>query len=228
MHVSCEPFDLTFPVVVPPKTPKPVYRRTYSKRSPREVVPLIVNSVDKFYKPRITVRRCFTITGVTKYYPDVDCNRANKSFLHGGTPEIERCSARNSRDSEAYPFQFPKTPPYLYDGSHEPHVSYYMSLEHTRLVCDRFLAMERAFCSFMKTTDAFPVFSFDDEIKRIFLVRDKSAIQIPVVDKVSTFVLELAVSKLHREWHGYLVCQNCTFFLFMLLAKYKNFDLQML
>lgn len=186
MHVPYETFDITFPEVEPPKTPKPVYKRTYSKRSPAEVVPLIINSVDKFYKPRIVVRRCFTITGVTKYYPDTDYNKTNKSFLHGDAPKSDRCSARISGEFEASPFKFPKTPPYFsYDETGDPQVSYYMSPEHTRVVVSRFISIERAFSSFLKTTDAFPVFSFDDDIKRIFLVRDKSTIQIPVVNKVS-------------------------------------------
>lgn len=51
-----------------------------------DAVIAIVLSLDRFYKPKITYRRKFTLNGVEKYYPTCDIKiQAQNSFLYRNT-----------------------------------------------------------------------------------------------------------------------------------------------
>lgn len=82
MHVKVCDFTVSLPTY---DKIKPVPGRKLSVAYTRELINAIVNSVDRFYKPRIACRRRFNIyiPFVFKYYPNyTSIAKKQSSFLH--------------------------------------------------------------------------------------------------------------------------------------------------
>ncbi|XP_071055816.1 spectrin beta chain isoform X5 [Onthophagus taurus] len=165
MHVPSQKIELNFPQIFPKDcVDYPVcnnyYNRSFSLRPPSELVPFIIKDVDKFYKPRITVRRLFTLKGVIKYYPDTSPDIFNKSFLYGDQTECLNI-VTNSKLNENF----------------DSKVSFNLNSAKSNIILsEAFILREKLFLSGLSNNLVNISIPFDDElIRKVILRKRKSA-----------------------------------------------------
>jgi hypothetical protein len=91
-------FSVTIPVF---ENLKPALVRNMSTVYVAETVSAIVRDVDRFYKPRVSYRRRFTLDGVSKY-ATISKLRKHITFLHGSPVSSNSVTANSNAKRKCY------------------------------------------------------------------------------------------------------------------------------
>lgn len=187
MHVPHRQFDVSFANVMPERaTRSPICVATHH-RPASEVVPAIVNDVDRFYKPRASVRRLFTMAGVVKYYPSRRFDR-NHSFLYG---------ERENELNTVYGNDL--------KGNFDSEVSFKIETGYLKDLCSRFLLIEQLYCGDYKFDDVGPMFlGPDDEFSKKIVLKRKSGYG----HSLHTFLDSCTTSEVSNYFARYILFVN--------------------